>query len=134
MDKIASLLIAAACLGLSGCAELAALLPDAPPPTDARVVGLYVQLAPGLMMERTGSSAEAGLPHYAELRTVPRDGSPSRLVMVPLEGERAGLGDSVTVALGDRSTGLLTGPRAAQTRIVRVQTPERTIVQRLFGL
>jgi len=133
MPKLNSLLIAlAAGAALGGCAELATVLPAAHASTSARVVGLYVRLAPGLMMERTGSSAEAGLPLYAEVRTIAREGAPSRLVLVSLDGVKAGPGDTVEVALGERGAGLLTGPRAAQSRVVRVQMPaERTLVQRL---
>jgi len=133
MLRLKTLLIAiATSAALGGCAELSSLLPEAAAPTSARVVGIYVQLAPGLMMERNGSSAEAGLPLYAEVRTIAREGAPSRLVLIPLEGVKAGLGDTVEVALGERGAGLLTGPRAAQSRVVRVQAPaERTLVQRL---
>lgn len=138
MHKTSFLSIAFACLAslvLPACADLSTLIPAVPPANAAsgRVVGLYVQHAPGVYAERTGSSAEADLPVYAEVRTTPRNGGASQLALVPLQGVDAGLGDTVEVALGERGTAFVTGARAAQARVVRVTgRNEPTLVQRLF--
>jgi hypothetical protein len=125
-----------ASLFLPGCADLAGNLSSLPPAdaTSAKVTGIYVKLAPGLMMERTGSSAQADLPVFAEVRTQARDGAPSRVALVPLDGINAQPGDTVEVALGDRGTGLITGARPAPQRIVRIIAPAgQTVAQRLFN-
>lgn len=138
MHKTRLLSLSLACLAglmLPACAELSALIPSVPPANAAsgRVVALYVQHAPGVYVERTGSSVEANLPVYAEVRTTPRDGGASQLALVPLQGVDAGLGDTVEVALGERGTAFVTGARAAQARVVRVTgRNEPTLVQRLF--
>ena len=109
-----------ACLAIF--AGLLAATPVAAESSLARVVGIYVELAPGLLSERTGRSAEAGLPLCAEVRIPSKDGSTARLAIVRLNGVAAGLGDVVEVNLGERGSALLTGPRPAQPRVVRIET------------
>ena len=89
---------------------------------DARVVGIYVELAAGLYAERSGSKAEADLPLHAEVRVPGRNGAPARLLMVQMNGVDLGLGDLVEVNLGERGQTLIAGPRPTRAHVVRLQS------------
>lgn len=119
-----------ACAALGACAELNAYLPPLPSlpampvaTVSARVIGLYVQAAPNVLAERSGNSAESGLPLFAEVRLPARDGAPSRLATVRVEGISVGIGDLVEVSLAESGQARITGARPAQARVVRVQEP-----------
>jgi len=116
------------------CASLAALLclfvnlPASAQSATGRVVGLYVELAPGVMIERAAGMAEPGRRMFAEVRVPPKDEQGAKLVLIDMNGMVAGLGDTVEVTLGEKGRGLLTGPRPTPPRLVRVETPRNTVV------
>lgn len=118
--------LAALCVAalLSGCGSLLA----SRPPTVGRVIGVYVELSPGVHAERSYTAAQEGRPLVAEVRLPGRDGTPARIAMMRMDGLDVQPGDSVEVALGER--GFVTGARPAPARVVRVEARADTNVAR----
>jgi hypothetical protein len=118
----------------AGMAVMAAMLcmalshPAAAQTVSGRVVGIYVELAPGVMSERTAALAGADRPAYVEVRTAAQEAQPSRLVLVNMNGMAADVGDSVEISLGEKGRGRLTGPLPAPPRLVRVEARSDTLV------
>jgi hypothetical protein len=114
-------LFALACLGAAAPAAAETAL--------ARVTGIYVELAPGVLSERRGISAEEGKPLVAEVRVPAHDNVPARDTLVRMNDIDAAAGDTVEVRLGEH--GFLSGVRPAPAAIVRIETHGETQIAQI---
>jgi hypothetical protein len=132
---------------LAALITLLAALPAAADTVDARVVGLYVETAPGLYLERAGDYAALrnGIDKSqlrAEVRVSGIQGAPARMLMVRVGDLDLRTGDLVEVNPGERGNKFITGVRPTKPFVVRLQArgdtvlvdngPARSLVERLF--
>ena len=104
-----------ACVVLLAC--LCGAAPVAAQTTLGRVIGVYVEVAPGVHAERS-TTFEDPRPQIAEVRLAGSEGTPARTLMVRAGDLALVPGDTVEINLGER--GMLTGVRATAPYVMRM--------------
>jgi len=104
-----------ACVAVLAC--LCGVAPVAAQTTLARVIGVYIEVAPGVHAERSTTDPDSR-PLLAEVRLAGREGTPTRTLMIRTGSLPVNPGDTVEINLGER--GLITGVRAVAPHVVRI--------------